>query len=62
MKTYKSSALTHNRAEVMREAEKGGAIIQECRTNGEVVKEFVLVEKDKYNDNKCIPIDFSLTK
>ena len=46
MKTYKSSDLTHNRAEVMREAELNGVIIQERRTNGEVVKEFVLVTTD----------------
>ncbi len=44
MKTYKSSDLTHKRAEVMREAELNGVIIQECRTNGEVVKEFVLTQ------------------
>lgn len=43
MKTYKSSALTHHRAEVMREAEKNGVIIQECRTNGDVIKEFVIM-------------------
>lgn len=42
MKTYKSSDLTNKRSEVMREAEKGGVIIQECRTNGDVRKEFVL--------------------
>ena len=46
MKIYKSSDLTHKRAEVMREAELNGVIIQERRTNGEVVKEFVLVTKD----------------
>jgi len=46
MKTYKSSALTNNkRAEVFREAEKNGVIIQQCRTNGEVVVEFVLLAK-----------------
>ena len=45
MKTYKSSDLTHKRAEVMREAEKDGVIIQERRTNGEVVNEFVLTKK-----------------
>ena len=43
MKTYKSSDLTHKRAEVMREAEKNDVIIQERRTNGEVTKEFVIL-------------------
>ena len=45
MKAYKSSDLTHKRAEVMREAEKNGVIIQECRTNGDVVQEFTLTSK-----------------
>lgn len=47
MKTYKSSDLTHKRAEVMREAELNGVIIQECRTNGDVVKEFTLTKIDR---------------
>jgi len=42
MKTFKSSDLTHKRAEVFKEAEKGGVIIQQCRTNGDVINEFVL--------------------
>ncbi|MCP4265052.1 MAG: hypothetical protein GY777_05665 [Candidatus Brocadiaceae bacterium] len=46
MKKYKSSDLTHKRAEVMREAENSGVIIQECRTNGEVVQELVLAGKE----------------
>ena len=50
MKIYKSSDLTHKRAEVMREAEKNGVVIQELRTNGEVVKEFVLLERESYID------------
>jgi hypothetical protein len=44
MKTYKSSDLTNNkRAEVFREAELNGVIIQQCRTNGEVISELVLM-------------------
>jgi len=50
MKTYKSSDLTHNRAEVMREAEKNGVIIQQRETNGVVRQEFIVVTKDKYDD------------
>ena len=46
MKTYKSADLTHKRAEVFREAETNGVIIQQCRTNGEVVQEFVLASAD----------------
>lgn len=30
----------------MREAEENGVIIQECRTNGEVMQEFVLVTRE----------------
>ncbi len=48
MKTYKSSDLTHKRAEVMREAKANGVIIQECNTNGEVRDELILCSKDKY--------------
>ena len=46
MKTYKSADLTHKRAEVFREAETNGVIIQQCRTNGEVIQEFVLIPND----------------
>ncbi len=62
MKTYKSRDLTHKRAEVMREAEKNGVIIQECRTNGDVRQEFVvmtremafsLVDNNTMADGKC---------
>jgi len=52
MKVFKSSDLTHKRSEVMREAEKNGVIIQERRTNGEVVKEFVLTLKGDSNETK----------
>jgi len=48
MKIYKSSDLTHKRAEVLKEAEKNGVIIQQLETNGEVRKEFVFCTKDKY--------------
>lgn len=44
MKRFKASDLTHNRAEVMKEAKVNGVII-ECRnTNGEVVDELVMVK------------------
>ena len=48
MKTYKSSDLTHKRAEVLKEAKANGAIIQQRETNGEVRQEFILCTKDKY--------------
>lgn len=46
MKKYKSSDLTHKRAEVLKEARENGVIIQELRTNGEVIGELVLIEVD----------------
>ena len=49
MKTFKSSDLTHKRAEVFKEAEKGGVIVQQCRTNGDVIQELVLMPKDKHD-------------
>ena len=42
MKTYKASDLTYKRAEVMREAELNGVLIEERRTNGEVINTFIL--------------------
>ncbi|QDP67555.1 MAG: hypothetical protein Unbinned5350contig1004_62 [Prokaryotic dsDNA virus sp.] len=50
MKTYKSSDLTHKRAEVLREAKLNGVIIQERNTNGEVRCEYVIISKQKYID------------
>ncbi len=48
MKTFKSSDLTNKRAEVFREAEKNGVIIQQCRTNGDVISELVMISKEVY--------------
>ncbi len=48
MKTYKSSDLTHKRAEVLKEAKANGVIIQERNTNGEIRQELILCTKDKY--------------
>lgn len=49
MKRYKASDLTHNRAEVIKEAKVNGVII-ECRnTNGEVVDELVLRKNSEPN-------------
>ena len=45
MKKYKSSDLTHKRAEVLKEAAKNGVIIQQLETNGGVRQEFVLMGK-----------------
>jgi len=42
MKTYKSSDLTHKRAEVLKEAKANGVIIQECNTNGDVRCEYLI--------------------
>lgn len=48
MKTYKSSALTQQRAEVFKEAKSNGVIIQECNTNGDVRCEYILICKTDY--------------
>lgn len=52
MKTYKSSDLTHKRAEVLKEAKINGVIIQECNTNGEVRQEYLLINIDEYESNE----------
>ena len=49
MKTYKSSDLTHKRAEVLKEAKASGVIIQQLETNGEVREEFVLMRSSMYD-------------
>lgn len=45
MKKYKSSDLTHKRAEVLKEAKANGVIIEKRNTNGEVDVEYLLVLK-----------------
>ena len=49
MKKYKSSDLTHKRAEVLKEAGENGVIIQQRETNGDVRREFVLISMEDYN-------------
>ena len=42
MKTFKSSDLTHKRAEVLKAAREEGVIIEERRSNGEVIERYEL--------------------
>ena len=46
MKKYKSSDLTHKRAEVLKEAKANGVIIQQLETNGVIREEFYLMTKE----------------
>lgn len=46
MKTFKASDLSHKRSEVMEAARNGGALIQEKRTNGVVIQEYLLTLKE----------------
>jgi hypothetical protein len=48
MKTYKSSDLTHKRAEVLKEARANGVIIEERNTNGDVRQDYVLITGDNF--------------
>lgn len=43
MKTFKASQLSNNPAPIFEAARENGAIIQQCRTNGEVIEEFLLI-------------------
>ncbi len=43
MKTFKASKLKTHTAEVFAAAREDGAIIQQCRTNKEVIEEFVIL-------------------
>lgn len=50
MKEFKLSDLTdHKREEVLNAAREEGAIIQKKRTNGEVIEEFVMVNKKDHD-------------
>ena len=51
MKVYKSSDLTHKRAEVLEEAEANGVIIQQLKTNGTVIQEFLLIADKPLRDS-----------
>jgi hypothetical protein len=47
MNKYNLSALSKKgRADIFNEAEKDGVIIQDCNTNGDVRREFVLITPD----------------
>ena len=45
MKTFKSSDLSHNRAEVLKEAKANGVIVERRNTNGDVDLEYLLILK-----------------
>ena len=51
MKTYKSSDLTHKRAEVLEEAKLNGVVIQQLETNGKVRCEFLLIADKPLRDS-----------
>ena len=51
MKTFKAAHLSNKPAEVFAAAREEGAIIQMCRTNGEVIEEFVMISS---NDSEAI--------
>jgi hypothetical protein len=58
MKTYNLSALSKKgRADIFNEAEKDGVIIQDCNTNGDVRREYVLVNKDAYLGIEKLALD-----
>lgn len=52
MKTYKSSDLTHKRAEVLKAAREDGVIIEERRSNGEVIETYCLVAHKLHPERK----------
>ena len=52
MKTYQSRDLTHKRAEVFAEARKGPVIINQCRTNGDIIEMFVLIHQPAMTEDE----------
>ena len=58
MNKYNLSALSKKgRADIFNEAEKDGVIIQDCNTNGDVRREFILVNKDAYRGIEKLALD-----
>jgi len=54
MKTYKSSDLsTGKRSKILDEAAGNGVIIQEKKTNGEVRREFVILNAEVFDESRC---------
>ena len=51
MKTYKSSDLTHKRAEVFAESRIAPVIITQCRTNGDIMDMYVLTHQPAMSDD-----------
>lgn len=59
MKIFKASHLVKKPAEVFAEARKNGAIIQQCRTNGEIIEEFVIIDNELWEVlNEFLDIDW----
>ena len=54
MKTFKSSDLSHNRADVLKAAREGGVIIEERRSNGEVIAKYVLQQVHNVVDDVIV--------
>ena len=52
MKTYKSSDLTHKRAEVFKAAREGAVVIEERRSNGEGIETYCLVAHSLHPERK----------
>lgn len=58
MNRYNLSALSKKgRADIFNEAAKDGVIIQDCNTNGEVRREFVLTDYSKVGQVRIQGID-----
>lgn len=50
LKTFKASDFARSPEKVYEEALINGAIIQQCRTNGEIKEEFVLIPKESLDE------------
>ena len=51
MKTFKSSDLSNNRAEVFAAARLSPVIINQCRTNGDIIEMYVLTYQPAMTDD-----------
>lgn len=53
MKTFKASKFQHHPGEIFDAAREQPVVVQRCKTNGDVIEEFVLMPLSKLRDMEC---------
>ena len=50
LKTFKASKFQHQPGEIFDAAREKPVVVQRCKTNGEVIEEFVLIKREKTDE------------